>query len=300
MIGIEVAAATIRLTVPLLLAALGEMWVQRAGLINVSIEGAMLIGAFAGVAVSHLTESALLGLVAALVASTFFCLLFGLFTIRLRVNPILVGTALNLIALGLTGFLYRSLFGATGRTMIVPPLRSLAPESLRELPVAGPLLFDHTPLVPLAFVLVPVMAYILYETRTGLMVRAAGENPEALEAAGLSVNSVRFQAVLVEGVLAGAAGAYLSLAHAHTFIEGMTAGRGFLALAIVFSARCIPLRVLAISLLFGSTLAVQFQLQASGTSVPHQLIHMLPYVLTLVVLACFGRPSGRETWKLGS
>ncbi len=280
--------SVLSMAAPILLAALGELIVERSGVLNIGIEGTMLMGAFFALAAAYFTGSTALGLCAGVGAALVMHAIFALLAVNLAVSQVVAGAALNILALGMTGVFYRSMFGITGKAFIVEPLASLPLGPLADLPLVGPLLFDRDPLVYLAIVLVPVIAYLLSRTRYGLELRAAGERPEAADALGLGVYSIRWQALMVSGVLTGLAGAYLTLAYANTFVEGISAGRGFVALAVVILGRWNPWGLAAASLLFGAAMALQFGLQALGTSMPYQIFLALPYALTLAVLAVMG------------
>jgi simple sugar transport system permease protein len=208
--------------------------------------------------------------------------------VNLGANQVVAGTALDILALGLTGVAYRRLFGITGSAFTIVPMRPLALGPLTHIPIIGRALFEQSPLVYLAFILVPVIAYAIGHRRWGLELRAAGERPEAADALGLNVYRIRWSALLIAGALTGLGGAYLTMAYADTFAEGITAGRGFVALAVVIVGRWNAWGVAAASLLFGAAMALQFNLQAIGGVLPYQLFLALPYVLTLLVLALFG------------
>ncbi len=282
---IGLVAATLGLATPLLLAALGELISERAGILNVGVEGFMLVGAFAGMLGSYGSGSPTVGMLAACAGALALAGLFALWVVVLDVEQVVAGVAVNLLALGATGVLYRAVFGTTGSALTVA---TFAP-----LPVAP----DVAALAPLrqpapayvALALVPAVWFFLARTRLGLRLRAAGEAPHAAESVGVDVGVVRFGAVLVAALFAGAAGGYLSLAYSNTFVEGMSAGRGFIALAIVVFGRWRPLGILVGAWLFGAANALQFQLQAAGVAVPYHLLLMLPYVLTLLVLALASR-----------
>jgi simple sugar transport system permease protein len=277
--------STLVAATPLLLAALGETFVQRAGVINIGLEGLLLCGAFAGMVGSYATGFPLLGLLLGGISGLVLALLFSFVTIHLGADQIIAGVSVNLFAAGLTGVLYRSIFGVTGQALIVPTLMPLSLPFLSHLPFIGPALFQHTFLVYIVIMLVPLFSFLLFSTRGGLQIQAVGEHPQAAETLGISVLKVRLFVLLLEGVLAGCAGGYLSLAYSNTFIEGMSAGRGFIALAIVIFGRWRPGGVLAAALFFGGATALQFHLQALGSALPYQFILMLPYVLTLLALA---------------
>lgn len=280
--------STLVAATPLLLAALGETLVQRAGVINIGLEGLLLCGAFAGMVGSYWTGSPFVGLTLGGLSGAILSMIFALLTLSLEANQIVAGISINLFAVGLTGVLYRGIFGVTGQALIVTTLEPLSLPMLRDLPFFGHILFQHTPLVYFTFLLVPLLSFFLFHTRGGLQLQAVGEYPQAAETLGISVHQTRTLSLLVEGILAGMAGSYLSLAYSNTFIEGMSAGRGFIALAIVIFGRWSPTGVLAATLFFGGATALQFHLQALGSTIPYQFILMLPYILTLLALALTG------------
>lgn len=258
-------AAALRVATPLLLAALGETLAERAGVINLGIEGAMLTGALAA-AIGSVASGPWVGFGAGLVAGTAVAAVFAAVAIAARADQIITGTAITLGAVGLTGAASRWWFGTAGAGLGVPTLPALAPSYL-------------------AIALVPVVAWMLYRTRVGLELRAAGEAPATAHALGVRVRLVRTAAVLAGGALAGLGGATLVLAQVGTFAERMTAGRGFVAIAIVVLGRWHPAGVLVAALLFGALTALQYLFQALGLDVPYQFFLMMPYLLTLVALA---------------
>ncbi len=280
--------STVSMATPILLAALGELLVERAGIINIGIEGAMLAGAFFGLAAAYFMGSLALGILAAMGAAVAMNAILAVLVVNLAVNQVVAGTALDILAVGLTGVFYRQMFGITGKAFMVRSMPRLALGPLARLPIVGKPLFEQSALVYLAFAIVPVVAWVVGRTRYGLRLRAAGENPAAADALGLGVYALRWQALLASGVLSGLAGAFLTLAYANTFVENITAGRGFVALAVVIVGRWNPWGLALASLLFGAAMALQFGLQALGTALPYQLFLALPYALTLVVLAGFG------------
>ena len=277
--------STVTMAIPLLLAALGELLAERAGVINIGLEGLLLSGAFAAMAVTYSTTTPVLGLVAACVAGMVLAGIFGYVAVVHSGNQIVVGTAINLFAVGVTGVAYRAVFGVTGAALTVPGFASLPVPFLSSLPIVGPAFFSQTLLGYVAFALVPLVAFALYQTIPGLKLRMVGENPAAAAAQGVAVRVTQFWALLGCGVLAGSAGAYLAVAYAHTFVEGMSAGRGFIALAIVIFGRWSAWGILGAALVFGLATALQFHVQALGLPIPYQFPLMLPYVLTLLVLA---------------
>lgn len=284
----NVLHATLIAATPLLLAALGETLVERAGVINIGLEGILLIGAFVGMVGSYFTGSPCIGLFLGAAAGVLLALLFASFTIGLGADQVVVGISINLLAAGLTGVLYRGIFGVTGQALIVKTFAPLSLPLLSSLPFFGSALFQHTLLVYVALLTVPLCAIMLFHTRAGLQLQAVGEHPQAAETLGVSVRWVRTFVLGIEGLLGGLAGSYLSLAYSNTFIEGMSAGRGFIALAIVIFGRWKPIGVLYGALFFGAATALQFQLQALGSTIPYQFVLMLPYGLTLLALALSG------------
>jgi simple sugar transport system permease protein len=273
----ELLVATLRLAAPLLLAALGELVVERAGVVNIGIEGMMLAGAFTGFAVGLASGSPAAGAAAAVGIGALAGLLFAAFAMARKADQIVVGMALSLLALGATGLVSRALYAGAVPTG----------------PSAGDWAF-----VGAAALAVPLVAVALARTRWGLRLRAVGESARAADAEGVPVDLVRTLALLVGGAFAGLAGASLSLSQSNTFSEGMTAGRGFIALAIVIFGRWRPAGVLAAALFFGAATALQFRLQARGLDVPYPAFLMLPYAVTLLALA-IGTGGARAPADLG-
>mgnify|MGYP001171009005 CR=1 FL=1 len=275
------AASALALGTPLLLAALGELVSERAGVLNIGVEGLMLTGAFAGFLGCWMTGSPLVGLACAGLAAMLLGLLLAAWIVGLDADQVVAGAALNILALGLTGTAYRAVFGVTGAALTVPTFQPLAIGG--DAPWLAPL--RQPAPVYFALVLVPLVWVVLARTRLGLALRAVGEAPDAAASLGVPVGAMRVGALAIAALLAGLGGGYLSLAYSNTFVEGMSAGRGFIALAIVVFGRWRPVGVLAGALLFGLASAGQFHLQAAGIAVSYHLLLMLPYVLTLAVLA---------------
>jgi general nucleoside transport system permease protein len=277
-------AATVRTATPLLLAALGELLVERAGLINIGLEGAILAGAF-GSLVGATAGGVMGGFAGAIVGGVLVAGLFALFVVWLRADQIITGTALTLLSVGATGTLYRALYGSSGAALATPTSVPLRIPILSQIPVFGPALFVQPPITYVAYLLIPIIAWWLHGTHAGLALRAIGEQPEAAEVAGVHVQRTRILAVLAGGVLGGVAGGTLVLAQAGTFVEGMSAGRGFIAIAIVVLGRWKPLGVAVAAFVFGAASALQFAFQAMGWNAPYQLFLVVPYLLTLAALA---------------
>lgn len=276
----------------LLYATLGEILGERAGVLNLGVEGMLLISAMLAFATAYHTESTLLGVLAGALAGAVLALLFALLTILLQADQVVSGLALFILGSGLASFLGRrlgpdgtSLVGLTG-----PSLERISIPLLSEIPLLGSVLFDQDLLIYVLYLLVPALAYFLYKTRLGLHLRAVGENPATADALGIPVLSTRFITVVVGGVLVGLGGAHLSLAYSPGWTEGMTGGRGWIAIAMVIFALWDPLRAAAGSVLFGGISALQFRLQAAGSEVPSAFLRMLPYFFTLVVLVVASHP----------
>jgi ABC-type uncharacterized transport system permease subunit len=279
--------ATIRTATPLALAAIGELVVERAGVINIGLEGALIAGAF-GALIGAGIGGTTAGFVAGMVAGSMVALIFALFVIRLRADQIITGTAVTILAVGLTGTLYRIFYGETGAALSIPTSRPVVIPLLASVPVVGPALFAQPVVTYVAYVTCPLLWWWLYRTRAGLALRAIGERPEAADAAGVRTSRVRVLAILFGGAMGGLSGATLVLAQAGTFAEGMSAGRGFIAIAVVALGRWQPTGVAIAALLFGAAGASRFLFQAMGWTLPYQLFLALPYVLTLAALARVG------------
>ena len=276
--------ATVRTATPLALAALGETVVERSGVINIGLEGAMIAGAFAAL-VGAKAAGVGGGFAAAAAAGALTALVFGAFVVRVRSDQIITGTAVTRLALGLTGTLYESIYGAAGVALSVPTSGPVPVPGLSRIPLVGRALFAQPPATYALFALVPAVWWWLYRTHHGLALRAVGENPDAAAVAGVSVGRMRMLALLVGGVLGGLGGGTLVLAQAGTFAEGMSAGRGFIAIAVVALGRWHPAGAAAAALVFGAASAMQFVFQAMGLPTPYQLFLALPYVVTLGLLA---------------
>jgi len=277
-------AAMVRVATPLLLAALGETFAQRGGVINLGIEGAMLAGAL-GAALGATHGGVWAGVALSIVAGLAVAAVFAGVAVAARADQIIAGTAITLGCIGLTGAVYRQAYGPGGVGLSLPTLPVVALPVLESIPVLGPAFFRQSVLTYAGYVAAPVLWLVLFKTAFGLRLRAAGESAEHAKAAGVHVQRVRAAGVLVGGALAGLAGASLVLAQVGTFAEKMTAGRGFMAIAIVVLGAWHPGRVVGAALFFGAAMALQFLFQSSVSAVPYQLFLMLPYLLTLLVLA---------------
>jgi ABC-type uncharacterized transport system permease subunit len=267
--------STIRLSTPLILAALGGLFSERSGVINIALEGMMLAGAFTAAAVTYAAGNPFVGLVAGMLAGMLIAAIHAVACIRYRADQVVTGTAINILMIGMPAFLSGAFFLSSGSTPQIPRDQ----------------LIPWTPIV-IAFALVPITWYVLYKTPFGLRLRSVGENPEAADAAGVHVARMRYAGVLLSGVLAGLGGAYLSIGQSSLFTRNMTSGRGFIALAALIFGKWRPVQTLLACLLFGFTEAISIQMQGvvklpSGEDIPVQFIQMVPYVLTIIVLAGF-------------
>src|SRR4051794_23487973 len=267
--SIAIIYSTIRLTTPLLLAALGGLFSERAGIINIALEGIMLAGAFTAASVTYYTGNPWIGLAAAVGAGILVALVHGIVCIKYKADQVVSGTAINILFLGAPALIGGALFNATGATPQIPESNLL-----RTAPIV------------IAFLLVPVTWYVLYRTPFGLRLRAVGENPEAADTAGIRVETIRYAGVLLSGALAAIGGAYLSIGQSSLFTRNMTAGRGFIALAALIFGKWRPVQTMLACLLFGFAEAVSIQMQGT-TRIPVQFIQIIPYVLTMLVLAGF-------------
>jgi ABC-type uncharacterized transport system permease subunit len=279
-------ASTIRNSTPLIFAALGGMFSERSGVVNIGLEGLMLISAFAGVVGASLSGSALVGLGFGLAAGLIFALIHALMSITFEADQIISGTAINLLALGGTGFLMVQIFGSGGTSPRVPGFEDVAIPLLSDIPLIGPALFNQSLLVYLMYLLIPISWFVVFRTPFGLRLRATGEVPEAVDTAGVSVSHMRYYGVALSGLLAACGGVYLSMGILSAFTEGMTNGRGFIALAALIFGRWNPIGAAGAALLFGFALAVTYQVPQEV--IPLEFIQMLPYILTIVALAAFG------------
>ncbi|MBN2906632.1 MAG: ABC transporter permease [Rhodobacteraceae bacterium] len=297
---LQVLDSTVRLSTPLLLACLAGLFSERAGIFDIGLEGKMLFAAFFSAAVAAVTGSVWLGLLAGIAASMVLAGIHGLASITFRGNQLISGVAINFLAAGLTVVIAQDWFRQGGRTPSLlggarfEPVTLPFAEALRGVPGLGPVYYElisgHTVLVYLAFALVPATWWLLYRTRFGLRLRAVGENPAAVDTAGVSVIGLRFAAVAICGVLCGIAGAYLATALQAGFVKDMTAGRGFIALAALIFAKWRPWYALMATMLFGflQAIALRYQnIDLGGVVVPVQVMDALPYILTVVILAGF-------------
>lgn len=282
-------AASVRLATPILLAALGETFTERAGILNLGLEGIMLMGALSGFVGAYATGNLWGGVLAALITGVLFGLLMGFFSVTAKVNQVVAGLGITILGSGLSTLLFRLFFGL--RT--VPPTIEMFPALhipvLSRIPILGEVLFQQNILVYITFILVGIAQVVLFRTRFGLALRSVGERPDAADTRGIDVARMRYIGLFIGGALAALGGAYLPLANLGIFWTQMTAGRGFIAIAIVIFSRWVPLRGLWGALFFGATLALQLSLQTLRLPVASELLLMLPYVVTIIALVTVSR-----------
>ena len=297
---LSIILTIITASTPLLLAAIGELVVERSGVLNLGVEGMMSVGAVCGFGAALTTGSPLLGVVAAIAAGMILSLLFGFLTLTMISNQVATGLALTLLGLGLSGLIGESFVGQPGVR-----LEKLHIPGLTDIPFAGPILFGQDPLVYLSLIIVAAVTFVLFRTKAGLIIRAVGDSHQSAHALGYSVIGVRYLSVMFGGACAGLAGGYLSLVYTPQWVENMTSGRGWIALALVVFSSWLPWRLAIGAYLFGTITVMGFSLQAHGIGIPSQLLSSLPYIVTILALvvisgnraltrantpACLGQP----------
>ena len=280
--------AGVRMATPLIFLALAELYSQRAGLVHIGLEGLASIGSLGGVLVSLITGSPLLGMAAGAAAGILVNMIYAYATITLCAEQIVYGMAINIFAPALAAFIYRVYFGAGSELVQVALMETVAIPGLKDIPFIGPLLFDQTPMVYLAYALVIFTAIYFNKTKSGLNFKAVGEHPKAAATLGINVIGVRYAASVICGALAGMGGAYLTTCYTTTYVDGNVAGRGFIALAAVIFGRWSAGGVLLACLFFGFCDALQIRLQVGSFGVPYQFFQMIPYLATVVVLGVIG------------
>ncbi len=287
-LNFTIIASTLRLATPLILAALGGLYSERAGVINIALEGIMLAGAFTAALVTFYSHNPWIGVIAAVFAGICVAAIHAVATINYRADQVVSGTAINILFLGIPALLCGVFFGTTGNTPQLPREQTLndwAFFNQENSPVFASI-FNQNPLVYFALIAAGITFFVLYRTRFGLRLRAVGENPEAADTAGISVYKMRYAGVLISGALAALGGAYLSIGQNSLFTRNMTSGRGFIALAALIFGKWDPVGTLVACLLFGFAEAIAIRMQGT-VNIPNQFIQIVPYVLTIVVLAGF-------------
>ncbi len=291
---ISILIATIRISTPLLLASLGELITERAGILNLGVEGGMLMSSFMGFYATHLTGSLWLGLLAAMLTGAAMNLLMVFMAATLKVEQVVTGLALNMMASGLSLYFYKLAFAnAKDKIPTISIFQNVEIPLLSQIPVIGEIFFQQKLLTYFAFLLVPVVWFFLYRTKFGLEIRCIGENPKVIDSKGLSVPFRQYSAVLLGGLLIGMGGAFVTICSTVRFIPEITAGRGWLALVIVIAGNWRPMGLVAASLIFAFLDAFQLQVQGVGVQIPYQLLLALPYVAA-IVLMIIKRSSSQE------
>ena len=281
---LDIIHSALNMAAPITLAALGGLFAYRAGILNISLEGAMLISAFFAVLVSFYTGNVWLAVFTSLVSAFLVSVVFSFFSLKLKSHIIIVGLAINLFALGITGFLLQSIFGVRGSfsSPDIVGINRIHFEWMENIPIVNDLLNNHTPIVYLSLLAPIILTFVLYKTKFGHYVRVVGESEESAEAVGINTNKIKFHAVFISMALSALAGVSLSLENLNLFVEDMTSGRGFIALAAIFCGRGIPWIVFIFSTLFGVADAIQLRLQSFD--IPSSFVQMTPYLFIVVVL----------------
>lgn len=286
---IGVLAASLRLATPILLAALGEIFVERAGILNLGLEGMMLMGALSGFLGAYWTGSLWVGVLAGMATGVVLGLLMGFMSITVKANQVVAGLGITILGSGLSTLLFRLAFGLRTTPPTLDIFPALPVPLLSRIPWLGPILFQHNILVYLSLILVPIASLVLYRTHFGLKVRAVGESPDAADTRGIRVGLIRYLCLMLGGAMAGLGGSYLVLGSLGLFWTQMTAGRGFIAVAVVVFSKWDPARALLGAWVFGLASAVQISLQTLSVPIPSEILLMLPYLITIVVLVGVSR-----------
>lgn len=289
-------AASISYATPFVLAAMGGVFSERSGVLNLALEGMMLTGAFFAFIGSYFTGSPLLGILSAVVACLVLGLIHAFSSVILGANQVVTAVAINIFSLGITNALFKALYGISPEKVKVEGFSSMAIPLLNRIPVLGPALFNQNIFVYIALLLVPLTHLFFSKTKTGLNIRACGEFPRAANTMGVPVIRVRFWSVVYSSLVAGIAGASLSIAGINMFIENMSSGRGYIAFACIILGKYNPAGAAMAALLFGMTEGIQLRIQATGVPVPYQLPLMFPYVLTILILLVVGSKFSPQSW----
>lgn len=301
---VNILAMTVPFSVALLLASLGEMFNQRAGVFNLGCEGVMTVGAFIGMLIPFIIGKGsyvplywnVISLVVASIVGALMGLFFGLIVVTFRSPQGIAGIGLQMFGVGIAGTLFRHFVGGT---QSIPGLPSAPIPFLSKIPVIGEIFFSHNIMVYIAFLFVPLAYYILFKTSWGLKVRAVGTHPRASDTMGINVNKTRYEALMLGGMLAGLAGAYLSICQAKMFSDELIAGRGFIAVALVYFGHWHPVKIMLGALLFSFTQTIQYNVQGLGLSLPYEFFVMLPYIVVIVVLALTAKNQRSAPTSLG-
>jgi len=281
---INLLTRALMMSTPLLFGSISEVFAERSGMMVIAIEGIFLLGAWGGFVGTYLSGSLLVGILAAILAGVVTAALYGWITVYLKQNQVVTGTAINILAMGVVSFLHRVIFGVPITPLTVQPLLALPIPILSKIPIMGPVLFNQNILTYMMYLIVPVSYFILYKTSIGLTIRSAGENPEAVDVAGINVNRIRYSMVLIAGVMGGIAGAFYSIGYLGMFTTNIIGGRGWIAFAICFLGNWNPKGAFIGALVFGFAEAIAIYMQSSGGVLfPNELFIALPYILTIVL-----------------
>lgn len=282
---INLLARALMMSTPLLLGSIAEVLAERSGMMVTAIEGIFLLGAWGGFVGAYLSKSLVVGLFAAVVAGVITAALYGWITVYYKQHQVVTGTAINILALGMCSFFYRVIFGTPITPLTVEPLPDIPIPLLSKIPVLGPVFFNQNILTYIVYFIVPIAYYVLFKTSIGLAIRSAGENPEAVDVAGINVDRIRFTMVLIAGVMGGIAGAFYSIGYIGMFTTNIIGGRGWIAFAICFLGNWNPKGALIGTLAFGlaEALAIYMQSSGGGGFFPNELFIALPYILTIVL-----------------
>ncbi len=284
----ELLLATVRMATPILIVALAELYSERAGLVNIGLDGIMAFGSLAGFLVSYITGSPFLGILAGALGGILINLIYAFCTIHLCGQQIVYGMALNIFAPALASFIYKIYFGINSSLVQATLMQEAPIPFISSIPIIGPVFFRHTPVVYLVYLMVPFTYLFFTKTKAGLNYKAVGEFPKAAESLGIPVIRQKYIACIICGMLAGIGGAYLTTCYISTYSDGVVSGRGFIALSAVIFGRWMPGGILFAALLFGFSDALQLRLQVMSSDTPYQLLAMIPYLCTLFALAFFG------------
>ncbi|MEI7885686.1 MAG: ABC transporter permease, partial [Clostridia bacterium] len=277
--------SVIRMATPLALASIGGMFTARTGIMNFALEGIMIMGAFMGAYGSYLTGNPWFGVLLSIVGGISMALILGFTSVTAKVNQVVAGTGINMLAMGLTSYLQNVIYGIGAKPSTVASFKTIALPLISNIPLIGPVLFKQTVFTYFVYFLVPISAYVIFKTPFGLAMRAVGDYPAAADSLGISVPKIRYISVILSGALGGLSGAFLSIGTLSVFMEKMTSGRGYLAWATVTVGKWNPFGIFGASVLFGAADALQMRLQSLSINFPYQFLVMLPYILTMLVLA---------------
>lgn len=284
----ELLLSSIRMATPILIVALAELYSEKAGLVNIGLDGIMAFGALIGFLVSYKTGNPYLGIVAGAVGGIFINMIYAFCVIHLCAEQIVYGMAINIFATAIASFIYKIYFGINSSLIQGPLMKVMPIPLLCNIPIIGNVLFNHTPIVYFVYLMIPISAIFFNNTKAGLNFRAVGEYPKAAETLGINVIKQKYIACIICGALAGIGGAYLTTSYINTYSDGVVSGRGFIALSAVIFGRWMPGGVLLAALLFGFADALQLRMQVASSNTPYQLLAMIPYLCTLFALAFFG------------